>query len=146
MLMAFKGDVSEYQWLISKCVTQSTLLNLERKSIGVIPMTLNTFKKYSNENISGGFSEINRLRKELKNKDSNKKTSTQKTLQDNVVNCKVKLDEAERARSIIIRAYNDLNSICLDAISRSPEYQYDYKRHLELYRNYLSLALVKSDG
>ena len=142
MLAALKSVNDEYDWLSSRCSNQSKLSTLERKSVGIIAMTLNTFKKYANENINGGFDEINRARQELHKKRLKNKVPKEKVFKNNITNYKTKLDEAERARAILIRAYNDLNTICLDAISRSPEYQYDYQRHLKLYGNYFSLKVA----
>lgn len=141
MLAALGGNSKKYQWLISKCSDQSSFARVERKSIGVTPMTLNTYKKYAEDNIQGGFQEIERVRKKLKNKYIKplpKSTETGKSID----NYKQKLEKAERARAILIRAYVDLNSICLDAISRSPEFQYDFNRHKKLYETYFKLALT----
>jgi len=140
MMAALKNNDGQFNWLISKCSDQSKLSQLERKSVGIIPMTLNTFKKYADENIKDGFNEVNRVRKELNIKFSNKPNTNK--YKGNITSYKTKLDEADRARAILIRAYNDLNSICLDAIDRSPEYQYDYQRHLQLYGNYFNLNVA----
>ncbi len=142
MLLAVKSDGNNHNWLIRKCNRQSVLLGVQRKSLGIIPMTLNTFKKYADKYINGGFKEVERVRSIIKKKYLDKKSNQAKKIEENKINYKIKLDEAERARAILIRAYNDLNKICLDAISRSPEYQYDYKRHLKLYGTYFSLELA----
>ncbi len=146
MLMSLKGDPCEHKWLTSNCNTQTSLSKIERKSVGIIPMTLNTFKKYADNLITGGFEEVNRLRLEIKKKSSQIKPSKIKTLKSNITDYKTRLDESERARAILIRAYNELNGICLDAISRSPEFQYDYRRHLSLYSKYFGLTVQEIDG
>lgn len=141
MISSLKNS-ENYHWLISKCSSQATLANIERKSEGVVPMTLNTFKKYAEENIHEGFNEINRLRKEIiKIKLKNKKKNTDKQTKS-ISSYKNKLDNAERMRAVLIRAYNDLNEVCMDAISRSPQYQYDYNRHKILYGKYFGISIA----
>lgn len=141
MLSALKNS-DDYHWLISKCASQSALAAIDRKSAGITPMTLNTLKKYSEENIDKGFEEIDRLRKELKKlKVQNKKSKTQKQ-KESISSYKDRLDKAERSRAILIRAYNELNEICMDAIARSPQYQYDYNRHKNLYGKYFGISEV----
>lgn len=132
----------EYAWLTSKCGSQAAIASTDRKSIGIQAMTLNTFKKYSDIALEGGFDQLEKLRIAIrqKNKDSKNKLSSGK--KSEIADYKHKLNEAERLRAILIRAYTDLNRICLDAVKKSPEYQYDLDRHNELYLDYFSLKVV----
>ena len=141
IISALKNS-GDYHWLISKCSSQSRLAGIERKSAGIVFMTLNTFKKYADEYIDGGFNEINRLRKELKNRTAKGKKIKSQKQKESLSSYKKKLDDAERMRAILIRAYNDLNEICMDAISRSPQYQYDYNRHKSLYRKHFGISIA----
>ena len=132
------GD--SFAWVINKCGRQSSLASIERKSIGIQSMSLNTFKTYANEYIDGGFDTLNNLRKEINQKYKNKKPTQTQKLKERSKTYKEKLDEAERLRAILIKAYNVLNKICLDAVKKTPEYEYDLERHRELYTRYFSLT------
>ena len=134
-----------FSWIIKKCGRQSSLASIERKSLEIQSISLNTFKEYADECIEGGFDTVDNLRKEIKNKYKNKKTTQTQTLKERSKTYKEKLEEAERQRAILIKAYNDLNKICLDAIKKTPEYQFDLERHNELYGRYFSLTLVSND-
>ncbi|MCX7553725.1 hypothetical protein OS175_07530 [Marinicella sp. S1101] len=138
------SDKNKYSWLLSKCVTQGSLSSTERKSLGIYPMTLNTIKRYADLYISGGFKQLDKLRKQLKTfQTSSNRASLKPRL--SISDYKKRLAEAERMRAVLIRAYNDLNSIALDAIASSPQYVYDYERHNKLYCNYFGLSLVEDD-
>lgn len=132
----------EYGWLISKCTSQSSLAAMERKGEGILAMSLNTFKKYANEVVPGGFDEIDDLRRALKSSSIKLSLKSRKNAQNKEKSTKLMLEESERFRAILLKAYSDLNRICLDAISRSPEFEYDYQKHSELYSKYLGLRLV----
>ncbi|MBL3557596.1 MULTISPECIES: hypothetical protein [Marinobacter] len=134
-----------YPWITSKCGSQAAIASVERRSIGIHAMTLNTFKKYSDAALDGGFEQLEKLRVAIKRKSKNANGETSKGTKSKTAVYKEKLDEAERLRAILIRAYTDLNRICLDAVRKSPEYQYDLDRHNELYREYFSLTLVAND-
>jgi len=133
-----------YNWLLSKCKNQSSLCSIERKSTGIISMTLNTFKKYSNDNIDGGFEKINTLRKEIYNKYNPKvKTANKKeNLKKKNLSVQKRLENSERQRAILLRAYKDLNQITLDAICNSPQYDYAYKKHSKMYYKYFNLSII----
>lgn len=139
------NDPSGYSWLISKCGSQAAIAAIERKTIGVHAMTLNTFKKHSDIALEGGFEQIDKLRVALKKKSQGAKRNTANKTKSRISDCKKKLDEAERLRAILIRAYADLNRICIDAINKAPEYQYDLDKHNELYRDYFSLKVVANN-
>lgn len=138
-------DGDSFAWIINKCGRQSSLASIERKSIGIQSMSLNTFKIHADEYIDGGFDTFNNLRKAINQKYKNKKPTQTQKFKESSKTYKEKLDEAERLRAILIRAYNDLNKICLDAVKKTPEYQYDLERHNELYGRYFSLTLVSND-
>lgn len=144
MKIADKCNDDSYTWLITKCKSQSMLTSISRKSIGIEGMSLNTFKKYANEEINGGFSAINTLRKKIYNKHSpkHKNHEKKKRQRNHATDIKKKLTEAERYRAILIRAYYDLNQITLDAIKGNPQYEYDYRKHNELYKKYFSITMA----
>ena len=132
----------DYVWLTSKCGSQAAIASVERKSIGIQPMTLNTLKKYSDVAFDGGFGQLDKLRVAIKNKVKDGKIGAKRKKEDKAAFYKKKLDEAERLRAILIRAYTDLNRICLDSVKKNPEYKFDLDKHHELYREYLALRLV----
>lgn len=148
MILADKCDDDTYSWLILTCKSQSLLSSISRRSIGVEEMTLNTFKKYADNEIDGGFSSVNALRKKLYKKNNPKlnRKAKKDRQRDRQTNLKVKLEEAERYRAIILRAYNDLNKITIDAIKTNPKYEYDYLKHEELYSEYFGLKMVVNNG
>lgn len=137
------SDVS-YDWIYAQSKNQNDLAKTKRKSLGIVPMSLNTFKEYSDEYIKGGFSEVSSLRKELyiiyKNRE--KKVSAGR---DKIISPSKELEVAAKSRAILIRAYSDLNRIALDAIANSPAHKRDYEKHKELYERYFSLRLVDNE-
>ncbi|MCW7554530.1 hypothetical protein NX722_18255 [Endozoicomonas gorgoniicola] len=145
MTKALEEGCDNYHWLISKCRTQSSLSLIERASDNIHPMTLNTFKKYSNLYIDGGFESINKIRIQLKTKRPNSLPAKKKQRQEEkVIDIQSKLEEAERMRAVLLRAYNELNKITLDALVNSPQCQNDYQKHKKLYASYFGLNLVKN--
>jgi hypothetical protein len=144
MIDALKNP-DEYPWITSKCGSQASIALIERKSIGIQAMTLNTFKKYSELALEGGFEQLEKLRISIKQKCKNLNNKSLNNNRSKALAYKDKLDEAERLRAILVRAYTDLNRICLDAVRKSPEYQYDLERHNELYREYFSLKIVANN-
>lgn len=144
MLEAASGD-GEYSWLTSKCGNQSKLAGIERKSADIMPMSLNTFKAYADECIDGGFCAVNALRKSLSAKSKKKSESASSKLKSMNRNYKEQLEESERMRAVLVKAYSDLNRICLDAVKKSPEYFYELERHNALYDQFFSLNLVSNE-
>jgi hypothetical protein len=145
MILAIKGDSKKYKWLLSECLDQSNLCKIKREQSNIKPIALNTFKKYADIHIEGGFDRVNELRGTLKKRYLESVRTSKNIDKKQADDDKVKLDEAVRARAILIRAYNDLNSICLDAISNSPKYQYDYEQHVKLYRSYFCLEAANNN-
>ncbi|WP_271912021.1 hypothetical protein [Vreelandella alkaliphila] len=141
MLSALNKPV-EYSWLTSKCGSQAAIASVEKKPLGIQSMTLNTFKKYCDAALDGGFEKLDKLRIAIKNKALSGKSEAARKKKNKVAFNRKKLDEAERLRAILICAYTDLNRICLDAVKKSPEYKFDLDRHNELYREHFSLRLV----
>jgi len=141
MIEALKNP-DAYSWITSKCGSQAAIASVERKSVGIHAMTLNTFKKYSDTALDGGFEQLEKIRVAIKKKGKNSRNKKSNETKSKALFYKEKLNESERFRAILIRAYTDLNRICLDAVKKSPEYQYDLDRHNELYREYFSLTLV----
>jgi len=131
----------EHYWITSKCGSQAATASIERESIGILSMTLNTFKKHADLELEDGFYQIEKLRIAIKNNSYPKNLRIKKD-KSKAETYKEKLIEAERLRAILIRAYADLNNICLDAVKKSPEYQYDLDRHNELYKEYFSLRVI----
>lgn len=148
MLLALKCNDYSYSWLISKCKNQSLMASISRQSVGIESMTLNTFKKYADKEIKGGFSSINELRKNIykKNNQELKINSKKDRQQEHQASLKKRLEEAERYRSVLVRAYNELNQITLDAIKNNPQYEYDYQRHKELYSEYFGLKMAVNNA
>lgn len=135
-----------YNWLTSKCNNQSRLAQVSRKSAGIEAMALNTFKQYADTYIDGGFARINILRKELSKSSKSKIKVKEDRLKEKTTTIQQRLDQADRMRAILIKAYIELNAITLDAIASSPQYEYDYNRHKELYSKYFGISLVINNG
>ncbi len=144
MKKAIKNS-SDYSWLITNCANQKKLAYTSNIQLNIIGVSLNTFKKNADDYIEGGFAAIDKLRKQLKCKKclsikekkeraKNKNTSQQK-----------KLEESERIRAELLRAYADLNKIALNAIISSDQYADEYEEHQALYMRYLGLKLVNKD-
>lgn len=146
MRKALKCNDRSYEWLINNCKSQADLASVERKSVGIQPMSLNTFKKYANEILDGGFKEIDRLRRTLKNYKQNKPASKKLRLKDDLERIKDRLDKAERTRAILIKAYSELNQITLDLLANTPKYQNEYERHKKLYAAHFGLCMVVDNG
>lgn len=142
MVKALNANDDSYRWLLSICDNQSSLANAERKCIYINSMALNTFKKYSNQYIDGGFKEVNKVRVALKNKRRGGYKKVKVDLRSDIKTLKQKLEDAERTRAVLIRAYADLNSITLDALSGDSIFNSEYLRHQELYSKYFGLSVV----
>ncbi|NVE90726.1 hypothetical protein [Vreelandella titanicae] len=136
---------TDYAWLISKCGSQAALASVEKQTKGIQAMTINTFKKYSDAALDGGFGRLDELRIVLKKRAQNGKNEVSREKKKDIAFYKEKVDEAERLRAILIRAYTELNRICLEALKKSPEYKFDLDRHSDLYREYFALRLVDKD-
>lgn len=142
MKLAKESSDESYNWLISKCDRQSSLAGLSRKSAGIHGMSLNTFKKYADDHVNGGYAAVDTLRRSLCRNDKPKVELQKGRLKEKNADLRRRLEEAERFRAIILKAYSDLNRIALDAISASPQHSYDYQRHQELYGKYFGLTLI----
>lgn len=140
MEKALLSESKGSHWITLHCSSQSKLAMIEKPSIGIYSMSLNTFIKYCNTSITGGFKEVNRIRRQLASKNKQKVSIAKKKSKTQIL--EERLEKAERARIILLRAYNELNTICLDAIARSPEYEYDYKRHKAIYKKYFKIGLL----
>ena len=146
LLNALSSNSDDYVWLRNNCNTQGKLASTERKSKHILPMSTNTFKTYADKHISGGFKEINALRKNLYSSQVKTNRTKKDISKENINNLKDELDKATRSRAIMIKAYNELNRITLDAISSNETYQRDYNKHIDIYKGFFGLKIVKDNG
>lgn len=146
LVKASSSKSYDFLWLRKKCNKQGQLALTERKSLNIIPMSLNTFESYANKHIDGGFETIDKLR--LKLHSQRKKYHKRKKERVSEINTdlKDKLEEAIRSRAIMIKAYNELNRIALDAIAHNRTYERDYKKHIDLYKGFFGLKAVSRNN
>ena len=135
-----------YNWIYLKCSNQADLAKITRKSKNIVPISLNTFKKYCNKNIEGGFDSIDALREKLNKYRVSGKKMPRVNPSDTLRKLEKRVDELERSKAILIKGYNDLNKITLDLLSNSDRNTFEYRRHKELYTKYFSLSLVVSNN
>ncbi|ENB1602438.1 hypothetical protein [Vibrio natriegens] len=130
-----------YGWIYSKCSNQSDLAGISRKSKNIVGMSLNSFKKYCDENIEGGFKSVDALRDKLNRKKHPKKSDKVKS-KDELKDLRLRIDELERSKAILIKGYNELNTITLDLLGSSKGNSIEYRKHRELYELYFGVSLV----
>jgi len=142
MKKAERNRSESYNWIYLKCSNQADLAKIMRKSKNIISISLNTFKKYCNENIEGGFDSIDALRERLNKYGASEKQTPKADANDKLRDLERRVDELERSKAILIKGYNDLNTITLDLLSNSDGNSFEYRRHKELYAEYFGLSLV----
>lgn len=130
------------KWIYEACATQESLARLTRQDENIIGMSVNTFKKYCDEYLPGGFAEIDSIRKTLSREGNQRNKKPVKVARNPDVSYKRKLDKADRERAMLIRAYWDLNKILLDALPHAPLGEIEYRKHQEIYGKYMSLTMV----
>lgn len=145
LLEAKHSKKPSLQWLKDNCKSQGKLASSKNKSLDIVPMSINTFKEYADKHIDGGFKAINKLRQDIQknNKPITKRKKSRIT--EEKAELKIKLEGAVRSRAIMIKAYNELNRITLDALATNKIYQRDYNKHIALYKDIFSLRLVGND-
>lgn len=79
MIEALKNP-DAYSWITSKCGSQAAIASVERKSVGIHAMTLNTFKKYSDTALDGGFEQLEKIRVAIKKKSKIQETKSRMKL------------------------------------------------------------------
>ncbi|WP_235691247.1 hypothetical protein [Aliivibrio fischeri] len=141
MKKAERSYSESYEWIYLHCSSQSDLAGIVRKSKCITGMTLNTFKKYCDESIDGGFKSVNNLRAKLYKKRFSKEVKKVRP-QDKLRELAVRIDELERSKAILIKGYNELNTITLDLLISSKGNSFEYRKHRELYSSYFGLNLV----
>lgn len=142
MKKADRNRSESYNWIYLKCTNQADLAKIARKSKKIVPISLNTFKKYCNDNIEGGFDSVDALREKLSRFGASERPTSRVDAIDNLRQLERRVDELERSKAILIKGYNDLNDITLDLLSNSDGNSFEYRRHNELYAKYFGLSLV----
>jgi len=134
----------KYHWISSKCHRQNALASISRKGKRIEEMSLGSFKKYCNLYIDGGFDEVDLLRvKILKNFNQiETKENSQIISVSKLEIAKRKIDALSRNQAILIKAYNELNSITLDLIANTNDNSLDYQKHQDLFSSYFGLKLA----
>lgn len=144
MQNAFNEKSDKYVWITAKCNRQSELASITRKGKKIEGMALGSFKKYCNEYIDGGFKAVDNLRKSILKELTS--TDVRESNSDKPVN---KLEEAlseiellRRNQAILVKAYNELNTIALDLIANSKGNTLEYQKHQDLFSSYFGLQLA----
>ena len=144
MQNAFNNRTDEYSWIVSKCNRQSELASVTRKGKKIKGMALGSFKKYCNEYIDGGFKAVDNLRKSIL-----QQLTSMDVLDKNPDKPVSKLEEAldeiellRRDQAVLVKAYNELNTIALDLIANSSGNSLEYQKHQNLFSSYFGLQLV----
>ena len=132
----------DYLWLAESCKSQGALAKVKKTGLGIIPMSLGTFKTYCNDYIEGGFEQVNIKRQKVISMYKRKEDKQNLKPKETIASLKNKLDQAHRARAVLMKAYHELNSITLDVMSENSAYKQNYKAHCELYANHFGLNLV----
>ena len=144
MKKALKEQSEQYSWITSRCNRQSELATISRKGKKIESMSLGSFRKYCNLHIDGGFEEVDMLRKTLLEELNS--LAVEKINQKKPVNkleeAQRKIDALSRNQAILVKAYNELNSIALDLIANSNGNTLEYQKHQELFSSYFGLKLV----
>ena len=145
MQKAYDCDLKDYEWLASKCNSQASLASVNRKSYKIFKMSVNSFKKYADLNIDGGFEAVDTLRVRI----NNEFKGVAFTDADNVQPLsKLDIAEAEierlkRNQALIVKAYNELNRITLDLIAKDVKGNtLEYQKHQDLFSSYFGMSLV----
>lgn len=134
-----------YQWLVAQCGTQGLLAQTKKPELGIVPMSLNTFKNYADAYIEGGFKFLDELRLTVLEQAEKPKKTKQKRTDDmavKIVALTDQLERVERQKAVLQKAYLELNNITLEVINDSPHHRRSLERHNELYNNYFSLRLI----
>ncbi|WP_348708288.1 hypothetical protein [uncultured Pseudoalteromonas sp.] len=144
MQNAFNEKSDKYVWITAKCNRQSELASITRKGKKIEGMALGSFKKYCNEYIDGGFKAVDNLRKSILKELTS--TDVGESNSGKPVN---KLEEAlseiellRRNQAILVKAYNELNTIALDLIANSKGNTLEYQKHQDLFSSYFGLQLA----
>lgn len=132
----------KYKRLINACKTQQDLANYHDLKLGIVSMSLNTFKHYANncEKSHISFASIDLLRKEIKgiSYDSNTNTNPQRLINEE--------RNIDAKRLAVIYAYNDLLKIAKPLIINDDASLEDFQRHLERFVGVIGINEVERSG
>lgn len=145
MQNAYNNDLQGYEWLTSKCNNQESLASVSRKGKQIVKMSVNTFKKYAESNIDGGFGSIDSLRCKISQKYNGVELTLdeQKLPVNKLEEAQIEIDKLKRNQAVLIKAYNDLNRITLDLIAKDVNGNtLDYQNHQDLFSRYFGLDLA----
>ncbi|MEA1079187.1 hypothetical protein [Marinobacter qingdaonensis] len=137
-----------HKWLVERCKTQGSLAQTHKPELNINPMSLNTFKKYADTFIDGGFQLIDKLRLNVLEKAEKTKTTKQEksdAISKKVRSLSFQLELAQKQKAVLQKAYFELNEIALEAIANSPHRKRLLDRHNELYDKYFSLHVVDDE-
>ncbi|TMX78097.1 hypothetical protein [Photobacterium damselae] len=144
MQNALNERSDKYTWITDKCNRQSELASIARKRKKIEGMALGSFKKYCNKYIDGGFEAVDNLRKSILKEYTS--MDIEEVNPEKPVN---KLEEAlreveslRRDQAILVKAYNELNTIALDLIANSRGNSLEYQKHQDLFSSYFGLQLA----
>jgi hypothetical protein len=130
------------------CASQSGLASFRSRQKRIRAMSLNTLKATAVAVFGGdGWTVLDGLRRKLKGRcQSIKATSTrpgsERTPADRIAVLEDRLDQANRARFVLNKAYVDALSLLAAAAKDDARMQERLKRHSELYRAQLGLRIV----
>jgi hypothetical protein len=139
LLNVASNDCIKYRRLISACKTQQGLANYHDPKLGIISMSLNTFKRYANNCTKNDitFSAIDLLRKEVTGGSNSSVTNhTPKTISEN----------KDAMRLAVIYAYNELMKIAKPLILNDDAALEDFQLHIEKFRGVIGISEVGKNG
>lgn len=140
--IAQKGSVPAE--LLTACRTQSSLAEFESKDLGITGISLNSLKAAAELVVEdGGWARLDELRRQIKGTKTAPHPPKQKRLSQSR-RATNDLDSADRGRLLIGRAYLDLLSLIRAASGRDEELASKLKRHMDMWRDQLSLPLNKN--
>lgn len=139
LLNLASNDCIKYRRLISACKTQQGLANYHDIRLGIIPMSLNTFKRYANKCTRNDitFAAIDLLRKKVIGvSDSSVANHTAKTTSEN----------NDAMRLAVVYAYNELMNIAKPLMLNDDAALEDFQLHLEKFRGIIGISEVEKNG
>ena len=143
------NEVSEqYTWITSKCHRQGELAGITRKGKNIKGMSLGSFRKYCDLYIDGGHDKVDELRKTIHGEISSieAEEANQKKPVNKLEEAQRDIDALRRNQAILVKAYNELNSIALDLIVNYNGNTLEYQKHQDLFSSYFGIQLAVNNG
>lgn len=131
-LKMLKSAPSSDPKLVKACKTQESLIAYESKKLGIISMSLGSFKKYAELIEKNYFSkQIEPLRKTIAGKPYSSQAVKNQSFTD------VNLDAQRLA---VVRAYNELLKLTAPLIEKDKSVKEDFLEHMKKFRGTIGIA------